>query len=222
MTRMVAREKQVDRGARVGVRQLQDVGAELRERRFSLGESQAFVSQAARVSRPRYSRIEAGIAPTLSLIELNRIAAVLGLETSVRIFPGGAPVRDAGHAGKLERLLGAVRRPLAYRLEVPLPASLDRWERRAWDAMLFGVGERTAIELEMRLRDVQAMRRRHELKRRDDPTEHFLLLIADTRHNRRVIEEFGDLFSDLPRLRPGVVRAALEAGHHPPSGLLFI
>ena len=91
--------------------------------------------------------------------------------------------------------------PLSFRIEVPLPSGSERWERRAWDAMLYGLGERTAIELEMRLRDVQAVRRRHELKRRDDPTEHFLLLVADTRHNRRVVAEFAELFA-APRLRP--------------------
>jgi hypothetical protein len=105
---------------------------------------------------------------------------------------------------------------------VPLPATGERWERRAWDAVIFGEGKRTAIELEMHLRDVQAVRRRHELKRRDDPTDSFVLLLADTRHNRRLIAEFADVFSDLPRLRPGVVRALLEAGRHPPTGLLLI
>jgi hypothetical protein len=68
-----------------------------------------------------------------------------------------------------------------------------------------------AIELEMRLRDVQAVRRRHELKRRDDPPDHFMLLIADTRHNRRALAEVADLFAELPRLRPSVVRAASGA-----------
>ena len=103
-----------------------------------------------------------------------------------------------------------------------MPQAAERWERRAWDACIYGLGERTAIELEMRLRDVQAVRRRYELKRRDDPPEHFLLLIADTRHNRRVLAEFGDLFQDLPRLRPSVVRACLAAGRHPPTGLLLV
>jgi hypothetical protein len=88
--------------------------------------------------------------------------------------------------------------------------------------VIFGSSERTAIELEMRLRDVQAMRRRHELKRRDDPTEHFLLLVADTRHNRRVLAEFEDLFADLARLRPSIVRTALNAGRHPSTGLLLV
>lgn len=88
--------------------------------------------------------------------------------------------------------------------------------------MLFGLGMRTAIELEMRLRDVQALRRRIDLKRRDDPTERFILVIADTRANRRVLAEFGSLFEDLPRLRPSDVRAALSRGEHPPTGLLLI
>jgi transcriptional regulator with XRE-family HTH domain len=204
------------------MRQLREIGAELRERRLSLGESQAFVAAAARLSRSRYATVEAGAVTTLSVSEINRIASVLGLDASIRLFPGGAATRDAAHSGKLGRFLRDVRVPLRARVEVSLPSVGDRFERRAWDAMLFGSGERTAVELEMRLRDVQAMRRRHELKRRDDPTEHFLLLIADTRHNRSVVAEFVELFADLPRLRPSQVRAALGAGRHPPNGMLFV
>ena len=74
----------------------------------------------------------------------------------------------------------------------------------------------------MRLGDVQALLRRVDLKRRDDPTERFLLLVADTRHNRRVVAEFAALFADLPRLRPSNVRSALLAGEHPATGLLFV
>src|SRR5881397_2300204 len=125
--------------------------------------------------------------------------------------------RDAAHAGRLESFLRQVAAPLRYRIEVPLPLAGDRAERRAWDATLLGHGERTAIELEMRLRDVQAMRRRIDLKRRDDPTEAFLLLIADTRNNRRVLAEFAGLIVDLPRLRPSTLRAALAGGRHPPT-----
>jgi transcriptional regulator with XRE-family HTH domain len=217
-----ASERVVDRGTAAGMRQLQDVGGEFRERRMSLGESQAFVAAAARLSRPRYSRIESGAVTTLSLTELNRIAAVLGLAASVRVFPGGVATRDAGHTGKLGELLRHVRPPLAYRIEVALPQAVGRWEQRAWDAVLFGNGERTAIELEMRLRDVQAVRRRHEMKRRDDPTEHFLLLVADTRHNRRVLAEYDDVFAEIPRRKLGAVRAALAVGKHPPTGLLLV
>jgi len=74
----------------------------------------------------------------------------------------------------------------------------------------------------MRLRDAQAVERRIGLKLRDDPPDHFLLLIADTRHNCRMLAAYPGLFADLPRLRPAAVFRVLEAGSHPPTGLLFI
>jgi len=219
---MPAAIKAFDRGTYLGERQLREAGDEFREQRLQLGLSQAFIATACHISRPRYTSIEAGKVPSLTIVEFNQIASVLGLDTSVRLYPAGAPVRDAAHAGRFGVLLGHVRRPLRYGLEVSLPSTRDRFERRAWDGMLYGTGERTACELEMRLRDVQAVRRRIDLKRRDDPTEHFLLLIADTRTNRRVLAEFEALFRDLPRLRPSTVWAALEAGRHPPTGILLI
>jgi hypothetical protein len=189
---------------------------------MQLNLSQGVVADACRVSRKRYGLMERGALAHLTIDELNRAAAVLGLTTSVRIYPSGTGIRDAGQAGKLDVVARLVRAPLTCRFEVSLPAREDRVEVRAWDLMLLGHGARTAIELEMRLRDVQALRRRHELKRRDDPTEAFVLLIADTRANRRVLAEYPELYADLPRLRPSQVRAALANGRHPPTGLLLI
>ena len=166
--------------------------------------------------------IEAGHCSTATLPDLNRIAAVLGLELAVRAYPGGPPVRDVGQAQRLQSFLEHVRRPLTFRLEVTLPRLTDRMEMRAWDAILYGMGMRTAIELEMRLRDVQALRRRIDLKRRDDPTERFLLLVADTRSNRLVLTEFALLFEDLPRLHRSSIEASLERGEHPQTGLLLV
>ena len=87
--------------------------------------------------------------------------------------------------------------------------------------MLLGQGERTAVEFEMRLRDSQAAERRISLKRRDDPTEHFLLAIADTRTNRQVLAALGDRIADLPRVKTSTVLAALASGEHPPSGYVL-
>jgi transcriptional regulator with XRE-family HTH domain len=219
---MPAAYRAFDWATRLATRQILDVGNEFRERRLQLGESQAHVASSCRMSRVHYGRIENGRVSTLSLLEINRIAATLGLSPSIRLFPSGAPIRDAGHSKRLGNLLANVAPPLAFRLEVPLPAREDRTELRAWDAVLFGNGARTAIELEMRLRDVQAVIRRIDLKRRDDPTDSFLLLIADTRTNRLVLAEFASLFAGLPRLRPTVVRAAIASGSHPTTGLLLV
>jgi len=174
------------------------------------------------MSRVRYGQIERGVTPTLTMLEFDRIAVVLGLEPSIRLYPGGTPVRDQAQASRLASFLRVARPPMSSRTEVVLPQTREFPERRAWDAVLYGQGERTAVELETRLRDVQTVRRRHELKRRDDPTEHFLLLVADTRHNRRVLAEFAELFVDLPRLRPSAVLAALAEGRHPPTGVLLV
>lgn len=208
-------------GTRRADRHMLDVGSEFRERRIQLGSSQAHVAGAARISRIRYGRIERGRLPA-TILELDRIAAALGLELSVRVYPGGSAVRDAGQASRLSRFLALARPPLRYRVEVALPRRGDRPEPRAWDAMLYGHDARTAIEFEGQLRDVQSVRRRHELKRRDDPTESFLMLVADTRANRTVLAEFPELFADLPRLKPATVSAALAAGVLPPTGLLLI
>jgi transcriptional regulator with XRE-family HTH domain len=211
-----------DRGTALGRDDLREVGGEFREKRLSLGLSQAFVANACRISRSRYAWIEAGRIDSLTIVELHQIASVLGLDVSLRIFPGGAPLRDSAQVGRLGRLLSLVQPPLVVRTEVPLPVATGRWEQRAWDAVISGHGERTAVELEMRLRDLQATERRATLKRRDDPTDHFLLVVAATRGNRGVLAEVPGAFPDLSRLRLADVRRALEAGVHPPTGLVLL
>ena len=219
---MAAVDRAIARAGRTAQRHVRDVGEEFRERRVSLALSQARAAEAAKMSRTRYGLIERGLSTQLTVHELNRIAAVLGLAPSLRLYPGGVPLRDAAHARRLSAFLSQVRQPLRYRIEVPLPMVEGQHERRAWDAVIYRGRERCAAELEIRLRDVQATLRRIDLKRRDDPTESFLLLVADTRLNRRVLAEFEALFADLPRLRTSRVRSALEAGELPPTGMLLI
>jgi transcriptional regulator with XRE-family HTH domain len=222
MTIVVTTERAYDRGSRRGARLLRAVGEEFREKRLVVGISQQIVAHGAAISQSWYSEVEAGTADGLTIVDSARIASVLGLDLSVRVYPGGSPLRDAAHSERLMRFLKHARTPLAYRFEVPLPALPDRPEQRAWDAVISGAGKRTAVELEMRLRDGQALERRMNLKRRDDPTEAFVLLVADTRTNRRVLAEHADLFGDLLRLRPSRVHAALTSGQHPPSGILLV
>jgi transcriptional regulator with XRE-family HTH domain len=210
-----------DRGTQLGDRALKRLGREVDEARRGLSLSQDHLATAAGLSRPRYSKIERGKTGTLQVIEVARIASVLGLDPSFRVYPSGPPLRDAASALRRRTFVGLAAPPLRTRTEVPLPALTDRRDLRAWDAMLFGSGERTAIELEMPLRDAQAVERRMALKRRDDPTEHFILLIADTRTNRRILAEFDGLF-ELPRLLPTAVRAALASGRYAGTGIVLV
>jgi transcriptional regulator with XRE-family HTH domain len=219
---MGATTRALDRAARLADRRVREIGDEFRERRLMLSVSQGHVASAARLSRTRYGLIERGRSTALTFDELHRVAAVLGLSPSCRLFPDGPPVRDVAHATRLASFLADVQPPLAHRIEVPLPLVEGRAERRAWDAVLFAGPGRCAVELEMRLRDVQALLRRIDLKRRDDPTESFLLLVARTRNNRLILAEFRGLFTDLPLLRPGLARAALAEGRLPPTGILLV
>ena len=197
------------------------IADEFLERRLAGGQSQADIAKASGISRSVYSRIETASRPNLSILEAARIASVLGLDLGVRLYPGGEPLRDVAQHARLTRIVGELRPPLTFRLEVPLPATPDRLEQRSWDAVLYGHRRRTAIEVEMRIRDAQALERRIALKRRDDPVDAFLLIVADTRTNRRALATNPALFADLPRLRRGHVIRSLRVGEHLPTGLVL-
>lgn len=158
-----------------------------------------------------------------SIMTASRVAAVLGLDLAIRTYPGPNPMRDAAHAERLARVLAHVRPPLTCRLEVPLPQQNGRpLEQRAWDAMAWNSARRTGFEMEMRIRDGQALERRLELKRRDDPVDSVVLLVADTKSNRQVVRENPMLFATLSRLSIGSLTRMLREGHLPPNALVFV
>jgi hypothetical protein len=66
------------------------------------------------------------------------------------------------------------------------------------------------------------LERRLELKRRDDPVDNLLVLVADTDINRRVLREYPGLFPGLARLTFREMTRFLAAGLHPPSCLVLV
>ena len=219
---MAALERAVDRGTRRGTHWLSVLGSEYRGARLAAGASQSEVARAAHLARSPYQRIEHGVDPHLTVVNACRLASVLGLDVYIRVYPAGSPIRDAGQARLLSAFLSNVGPPLRHRVDVPLPRNEERPEYRAWDAVISGRGERTTVELETRLYDIQAQIRGFRLKLRDDPPDHFLLAVADTRTNRRVIADFPELMADFPRQRTANVLAALRRGEHPKTGLILL
>ncbi len=219
---MTANERLRARGQRRARRILADLAIEFRDARVRAGVSQVELGRRLAMSGDKIWQIEHERLPSLSLRDACELAAVLGFDLTARLYPNGAPIRDAGQARRLNTLLASVTAPLSFRTDVALPALDDRPELRAWDAVVYGHAMRTGIELEVRLADVQAMTRRHNLKRRDDPVDQFLLAVAETRHNRRVLAEYGDLLAGLPRLRASAVMKLLRAGCHPPTGRILV
>ena len=138
---------------------------------------------AAGLSASATSRIERGLTAEVSVLRLTRLAEVVGLEVSVRLFVGGSPIRDNVHASLLGRCRGAMHPSLRWSIEVPLPNPGDD---RAWDAMVVGSDWRYGVEAETAPRDVQAISRRLALKLRDGGVDGILLVLPRTRR----VQEF--------------------------------
>src|SRR4051794_24344151 len=104
MAPMATRRRRSDAGAAKARELVAMTGREFVGARTNAGLSQEEVSGAPGRSRSRYGRIERGVAAEVSIASICRIAAVLGLDASLRFFPAGDPVRDAAQLGLLERL----------------------------------------------------------------------------------------------------------------------
>ena len=207
---MTTRQRPADVGTLRVNSVLAELGRELRGQRLDHGLSEAAVARAARTSRSQVSRLERAKAPNASLHEFYVLCSVLGLDLSVKVYPAGSPIRDVAHRALIDRFLHRLHPSVLCRFEVPLPAPGDR---RTWDCGLLLRTQRDAVEAETHPRDVQALQRRVQLKRKDDPTaEHVLLVLSDTRYNRNLMREHGEaLRADLPG-DPREILAALKAG----------
>lgn len=185
---MAGRQRQAELGAARGRTIVADITSNARAARMAHGVSQEDVARALRISRSRYSRIERGLVPGLSIEMASRMLAVLGLELSARAYPAGEPIRDAAHAALLGRLRQRLHRGLEWQTEVPLPVAGDR---RAWDAVISerhgAEAWRVGVEAETRPRDLQALERRLAIKARDGGMDTVMLLLANTRHNRELV-----------------------------------
>ena len=219
---MPTSERAYHRALRRGQTMLRILGSDVRDARLIAGISQASLGRVVGMSDAKVSRIEAGASHRLALVDAVLLADAVGLDLSIKTYPGRSPTRDAGHARRLQSLLVHVGAPLGHRTEVLLPARGSVPERRAWDALLFDETGQTGVELEQRLYDVQAQTRRNLLKWRDSGAERLLLVVADTRANRRVLAEFADYFQAMPRLKTSRVLRLLEAGIRPPTGLILL
>jgi transcriptional regulator with XRE-family HTH domain len=212
-----------DRSRRRSERLISVLAEEFRDKRLATGLSQREVASGVGISRPTYTRIENAQSRRVSVEVLCGIAACLGLDLAVNVYPGPEPLRDGPSTNRLRSVLENVASPLSYATEVALRTGPGRrFEQRAWDAVISGSGKRTGVELEMRLRDAQAVERRLNLKRHDDPVDHFVLLVADTKHNRAVLREHPALFRDLARLTRLQLVGFLKAGLHPPDALVLV
>ena len=147
---------------------------------------------------------------------------MVGLDLGLRAFPAGDPIRDRAQLALLERLRGRLHPSLRWRTEVGLPIEGDL---RAWDAEISSTQPprwRARVEAETRITDGQALERKLALKLRDDPDGRLILLVSETRANRRALVTLG---AGLRAMFPGTPRevlAALGSGREPAAGAVLV
>jgi hypothetical protein len=120
----------------------------------------------------------------------------------------------------LERFAARLGPIVTWRTEVPIPLPGDL--RNADGVATVTTNDFDAIvEAETRLHDVQETERKLRAKQRDLGTTRAILLVADTRHNRRVIAAVPDLQRQFP-VGTRSCLAALKAGRDPGADCLVI
>lgn len=209
---MSTRDRRLDRATDRERTIAGSVRRELIGARRAVGMSRRELGKAVGLSEGMVARFESGADLDIGIGRLARMSAGLGLDLSVRLYPAGDPVRDAGSLRLERRIRARIAPVLRWRSEVPVAGN----GLRAWDAVVDGTGCVDAFELETRVGDVQATERRLHLKLRDDPSvRHLFLVIADTRHGRSVLAAArGHLRESYP-LDTREILAAFGAGRCP-------
>ena len=214
---MTSRVGPIARARRIAADDQARVRAEIERGRLAAGLSIADLGRAVGLSRSATSRALAGRRP-MSVEDFAVLGAAVGLDTRLRAYPAGDPIRDAASQRLLERLRVRLHPGLGWRTEVPLPIEGDF---RAWDALITGRGWRCAVEAETVLDDLQALERRLALKRRDGGIDQVILLVSDTRRNRRALAAAPAGFASAV-LTPRAALAALGEGRDPGASALIL
>lgn len=209
---MGAQERLVDRGRRLGHEALVHIGAELRAARVGRGLSIDAVAQALGISNAQVSRIERSLAPNVPLVVLCSCATIVGLDLTIKAYPGPEALRDASQLELLDDFRGELHASVRWATEVPLPIPGDQ---RAWDGLVAGTGWRYGVEAETLPNDAQALVRRLNLKERDGDVDGVLLVVRDTRRVRSFLRHAAvELEASFPLPGPTAL-ARLRIGQSP-------
>jgi len=197
---------------------------ELRDARLVAGLSQSALARELNLDPSNVWRLEARGLADIGVVRLSEIASVLGYEVSVGLHPVGDPVRDKGQLACGRRFNALLSDRWRVTDETLLPAA---GEQRAWDKLLrlVDVTPRylVGVDIESRVWDVQAIVRRTRGRERDGQVDHILIVLADTAHNRRVVDELRVSLGPDYATGPRRIMAALRTGEWlPGSGVILV
>jgi transcriptional regulator with XRE-family HTH domain len=191
--------------------QLRTIGRELRVARILAGMTQADVANRIEASAAQVCRIEGGKVRKVAFHQLVRFGAAVGLRVWMRAYPGGRRLMDEPQLALLGRFRSRCE-PWHFRTEVTMPIEGDL---RAADAVMSNGTCMIVVEAITRIADFQAQSRAALAKKRDLNATRLILLIADTRANRRTLRAAADVAAASFPLATREVLRALEAGEDP-------
>jgi transcriptional regulator with XRE-family HTH domain len=200
-------------------RTIGDIGRELRVARLTSGRSQARVAAAMGTSQAWVSMSERGRLPALTVQDLARHAAAVGLRTWIKVFPDGRVTLDDPQLQLLGRLHPRIHARSLWELEVPMP---DPRDLRAADCRITNADSTVMVEAITRFVDAQAQNRAAQRKRRDLGCDRLILLLADTSANRRALREAGPGFLAAFPVGPRAALRALGEGHDPGGDAVIV
>ena len=155
-----------------------------------MGISQTALAHALDISQANLWRIEANRVSGMTVVRLSEMASLLGKELSLGLHQLGDPIRDKGHQALAKRFSAILSPAWSVTSETLLPLAGDL---RAWDKLLRLVGATprhlVGVDLETRIRDIQALVRRTRGRERDGEVDAILILLSDSTTNRRLVTE---------------------------------
>jgi transcriptional regulator with XRE-family HTH domain len=215
------REGRKDRGRRRGEQLLRRLIGELRTARHTAGLSQEAVAKELGCTQSEISRLERFEFGTVPMVRLSELASLLGLELSAGLYPFGDALHDEGQQRAAGRFVQNVAVPpyvIFREALLPLPG-----DHRAWDMLLRLGALRIGVEVETRVRDVQALVRRIRERERDGGVDEILIVLSDTAHNRRALGQLREALGPRYSTRSGSIFAALRSGAPVPgSGVILV
>ena len=217
---MPTRSSPLHEANRLTAWQLMELGREIRLGRITGGRTQRAVAESVGTSVARISRIERGLVPTITLRQLSRTAAAVGLKLYIRAFPASRRLLDKPQQDLLNELQRRAHPSWRWESEVPMPIPGDL---RAGDARSSVPGCSVLFELWTRLADWQAQTRSALLKQRDLGADRLVLVLRATHANREALRQAGPAARETFPLRGRQVLRALGEGRDPgANGILLL
>lgn len=217
---MANRTRPIYEATRLGRWLLADMARELRLARHAAGLRQADIARLLGTSTSHVCRVEHAQILTLSIPELARHAAAVGLKPYVKVFPLGRRLLDEPQIRLLGRLRARLHPSWTWETELPIPLPGDL---RSGDCRISTPGCSILIEAYTRFSDYQAQTASAARKKRDLAADRLILLLAATHANRRSIAQAAAVADGSFPIGTKAALAALSDGRDPGAdAILFL